>query len=114
MNPKTKTILMWVCIAPLALLFAFTSFGKLSGDPETDANFIRWGYNPTFKLVIGCLEGLGAIGLLIPRLRKWAAMGLIGIMIGAAYTHFMHDEARFIILNAAVTLLALGVIRLSK
>ena len=114
MNPKTKQILMWVCIVPLALLFAFTSFGKLSGDPETEANFIRWGYTPVFKIVIGCLEGLGAIGLLIPRLRKWAALGLIGIMIGAAYTHLTHDEAKFVVLNTVVTLLALGVIRFSK
>ena len=114
MNPKTKKILLWVCIIPLVLLFAFTSFGKLSGDPETDANFIRWGFTPTFKLVIGCLEGLGAIGLLIPRLRRLAAVGLFGIMIGAAHTHLTHDEAKFVIVNIIVSLFAFGVYRFSK
>ncbi len=112
MNPKTKMILMWVCIVPLTLLFATAAFGKLSGAAEP--NFIRWGYNITFMYTIGSLEGLGAIGLLIPKLRKWAAFGLIGLMIGAAYTHLTHDEGKYVILNFTVSLLALGVIRFSR
>ncbi len=109
MNPKTKKILLWVCIVPLTLLFAAASFGKLSGAAEP--NFIRWGYNVTFMYLIGTLEGLAAIGLWISSLRKWAAMGLIGLMIGAAYTHLTHDEPPFVLLNITASLLALGVIR---
>jgi putative oxidoreductase len=114
MNPKTKKILLWVCIVPLVALFAMTSFGKLSGATEAKTNFIRWGYNYTFMYFIGGLEGLAAIGLLISSLRKWAAIGLILIMTGAAYTHLTHAEPSNVIMNLSVSLVAIGVIRFSK
>src|SRR5688500_16056237 len=111
MNAKTKKILMWVCIALLSLLFLGAGGGKLAG--QATENFARWGYSTTLMYLIGVMELLGAIGLWIPLLRKWAAMGLIGIMIGAAYTHILNGEYLMLILNTVMAILALGVIWLS-
>ena len=112
MNPKTKKILMWICIVLVASQFAAASAGKLFGAAE--GNFIRWGYNKTFMYIIGVLEFLGATGLLIPKFRKWAALGLIGIMIGAAYTHLTHGEEIRVLHNLIICLLATGVILFSS
>ena len=102
---------MWVCIGLLTFHFAINSFNKLSGAAEP--NFIRWGYDVNFMYIIGFLEGLGAVGLWIPKLRKWAAVGLVGLMIGAVYTHLTHHEAPHIALNLTASLLALGIMRFS-
>jgi uncharacterized membrane protein YphA (DoxX/SURF4 family) len=65
---------------------------KLMSDPETVANFERWGLPGKMYLVIGTFEILGAIGLLIPKTSAFAAVGLIMIMMGALYTHLTHGE----------------------
>jgi putative oxidoreductase len=112
MSPKVKKILMWVCIALLTLQFAAASAGKLTGAAEK--RFIDWGYSATFSYIIGSLELLGAIGLFFPKFRMWAACGLMGIMIGAAYTHLTHNESSRLIHNSIVSLIAVGVIYFSR
>lgn len=112
MNPKTKKTLMWICIVLLALQFLAASAGKLTGAAEE--NFIRWGYSTVFMYIIGVLEFFCAIGLFFPGFRKRAALGIIVIMAGAAYTHLTHDEGIRVIHNAILVLLALGVFVLSK
>jgi putative oxidoreductase len=112
MNPKTRKILMWVCIVLLALQFVAAAAGKLTGAAEE--NFIRWGYSGTFMYIIGALEIICAIGLFFPAFRKRAALGIIVIMLGAAYTHLTHDEGIRLIHNAILVLMAVGVIALSK
>ena len=112
MNPKTKRILMWICIVLLALQFLGASAGKLTGAAEE--NFIRWGYSTMFMYIIGVLEFICAIGLFFPGFMKRAALGIIVIMAGAAYTHLTHDEGLMVIHNAVLVLLATGVIILSK
>jgi len=92
MNPKTKNIISWVIAVLVAGLFLMAGRGKLMGDPATVANFEKWGYSNSFMMIIGVLEVLGAIGLLIPKFRSLAALGLIGIMLGAAGTHIMNSE----------------------
>lgn len=103
---------MWVCVALLALQFVAASAGKLTGAAEK--RFVDWGYNATFSYIIGALELLGAIGLFFPKFRMWAAYGLIGIMIGAAYTHLTHDESSRLVHNSIVSLIAVGVIYFSR
>ncbi|MDZ4716027.1 MAG: DoxX family protein [Cytophagales bacterium] len=112
MSPKTKSILLWVSIGLLALQFIAAGLGKLTG--ATESAFIGWGYDTTFMYVIGTLEVLGAIGLFIKPLRTWAALGLIGLMVGAAYTHVTHDEMMNLLHNLVIVSIAVTVIRLSK
>ncbi|MFQ5526754.1 MAG: DoxX family protein [Thermoanaerobaculia bacterium] len=42
--------------------------------------------------LIGVVELAGAIGLLIPKTTRWAAVGLVAVMLGAAYTHVSNGE----------------------
>jgi len=100
MNAKTKNILTWVISIALAAFFGMTSFGKLSGGMAEE--FVAWGYSANFAYIIGGLELASVIGLLITPVRKFAAMGLILIMLGAAYTHITNDEISSIGINIGV------------
>ena len=112
MNAKTKNIVSWVISGLLALLFLFAGSGKLMNDPTTVANFEKWGFSGSFMMIIGVLEVLGGIGLLIPKLRLLAALGLVGIMLGAVGTHVMNGEFSepmfFVSIIALVLLLVLA------
>ncbi|MEZ5427266.1 MAG: DoxX family protein [Pyrinomonadaceae bacterium] len=87
---KVKSIISWVLVVLLALLFAAASLGKLTG--AAGPMFEKWGYPAWFALFIGVCELAGAVGLLIPKLTKWAILGLTAIMLGAAYTHLANGE----------------------
>lgn len=104
MNSKVKRIAIWICASLLALQFLAVGFGKLRVSSLEKWHY--WDYSNGFMHLIGVLEMLGAIGILIPKLRKWAAIGLIGIMVGAAYTHLTHDEINRLLHVAIVTLVA--------
>jgi uncharacterized membrane protein YphA (DoxX/SURF4 family) len=54
--------------------------------------FTHWGYPAWFATLIGILELTGAVGLLIPRITRYAILGLTVIMFGAAYTHLANHE----------------------
>jgi len=87
MSPKVKTIIAWVMAVLITGFFIMAGISKVTLDPATVSNFKRWGHGENFTKLIGGLEILGAIGLLIPRIWYLAALGLIGLMGGAAYTH---------------------------
>ena len=89
---KAKTIAPWVVQILLAILFILQAVMKLSSIPGWVDRFSRWGYPENFYLLIGALEGLGAIGLLIPRLSPYSAGMLFVIMVGATITHLSHGE----------------------
>lgn len=104
MNSRAKKITAWVCASLLALQFLAAGFGKLR--VTSLERWHHWGYPDGFMHLIGVLELLGGIGVLIPKLRKWAAIGLIGIMLGAAYTHIKHDEIDRLLHVTIITLIA--------
>ncbi len=87
---KVRSILAWVLLVLIALGFAAAALGKLTG--AATPMFANWGYPAWFATVIGCLEALGAVGLLIPSTARWAVYGLTVIMLGAAYTHLANNE----------------------
>lgn len=95
MSPKVRMITAWVVAVLVAGLFIMAGIPKVNPNainPEMVENFEKWGYGLTFMKVIGVLEILGAIGLLIPRIWHLAALGLMGLMGGAAYTHLTAGE----------------------
>lgn len=106
---KGKTIASWIIQVLIAGLFLMMGSQKLMSDPETVANFTRWGMPDKIYLVIGFFEVLGAIGLLIPRVAGLAAVGLILVMGGALFTHLTHNEMGMAMLPLVVMIL-LGVI----
>lgn len=106
---KGKTIALWIIQILIAGLFLMMASQKLMSDPETVANFTRWGMPDKIYFVIGTFEVLGAIGLLIPRLAGLAAVGLILLMGGALFTHLTHNEMGMALMPLMVMLL-LGVV----
>ena len=88
---RLATIGKWLFQVFLGALWVMIGIGKFL-EPAWARKFEGWGYPPGFHLVIGTLEALGGIGLLIPSLTSYAALGLIVIMIGACLTHLVHGE----------------------
>lgn len=54
--------------------------------------FSHWGYPAATRYVIGAIEILAGLGLLVPPLRRPAAIALIAVMAGAIITHLFHAE----------------------
>lgn len=86
MGRKTN-VAAWVVASLLAAQFLLAGWMKLSGAPEMVHNFAVFGYPQWFRQFIGAAEVAGALGLLVPGLRFWAAAGLTVIMGGAIDTH---------------------------
>jgi putative oxidoreductase len=78
---------LWVAQIVLAAFFAFAAAPKLLGDPTAVANFKTIGFGQWFRYLTGACELAGAIGLVIPRLSGLAALGLVGLMLGATLTN---------------------------
>jgi putative oxidoreductase len=76
-------ILGWILAVVLALVFAIAGGVKLIGAPAMVAEFAQIGIGQWFRFVTGLLELGGAIGLLIPGFRFWAALQVAAVMVGA-------------------------------
>jgi putative oxidoreductase len=77
-------IALWVLRALLAAVFLMSGIPKWLGDDATTATFAELGAGQWLRYVIGTLEIAGAIGLLIPFFAGFAALVLMGVMVGAA------------------------------
>jgi uncharacterized membrane protein len=93
MNTKTKNIIGWILAVILALAFLGAGGTKLSAQAEMVQNFEKWGLPTMAMYLIGVAEILGAIGMLIPKTRFLAVLGLMGLMLGAIGTHILNGEA---------------------
>ena len=71
-------------------LFLFAAFSKL----RSPHSFAAYGYPDWFAIFIGIAEVCGAIGVWIPKVARFAALGLILIMAGAALTLVRVGETR--------------------
>jgi putative oxidoreductase len=78
-----KKIAAWILIVLLALLFVPIGGMKLLGVPAAVKEFEMIGFGQRFRYVTGILELTGAIGLLIPKHRFWAALLIATIMLCA-------------------------------
>lgn len=93
MPSRVRVVVLWAAVALLAVLFLVQGGLKLiQADHEVAAFTERWGYPIWFMLAVGALEVAGAVGLLVPVLRPWAALGLAGLMLGAIATHLRFGE----------------------
>jgi uncharacterized membrane protein YphA (DoxX/SURF4 family) len=112
-----------VAQALLDIAFGAVGFTKLRDDRLTYArarppmtSFAEDLSDRTYK-VLGVLEVLGAIGVLFPRLlgiapvlTPLAALGFVGLMIGAIVLHRRRNEPQLIAFNVVLMLLALFVL----
>jgi putative oxidoreductase len=83
---RALNIGLWVLQGLLAIGFTMSGVSKLVGVESTVQLFDDIGIGQWFRYVVGALEVAGAVGLLIPRLAGLAALGLVGVMAGAAVT----------------------------
>ncbi|MEK7612101.1 MAG: DoxX family protein [Patescibacteria group bacterium] len=82
---KTLRILLFI-------IFFVEGVTKLIGLQFQTDFFTAWGYPLWFMYVVGVLELAGALGLLMSKYRLCATIGLLGIMVGAFYTHISRND----------------------
>jgi uncharacterized membrane protein YphA (DoxX/SURF4 family) len=113
-------VALWIAQGLLVLVFFGAGFTKLKDDRLTYArtrppmtSYAEDLSDRTFKS-IGVLEVLGAVGLVLPQLTgiapaltPLAALGFVGLMIGAIVTHVRRGEQKLTGLNVVLMLLAL-------
>lgn len=87
MSPSVRNIIAWILQALLAASFIYAGSQKLMALDGTMAMFGKLGLPGWFGGFIGVAEVLGGIGLLVPRMVRPAALGLIVIMLGAVFMH---------------------------
>ena len=85
-----QPILIWLLAAYMAYQLGFHGFEKLKADGFWTGAFERWGYPVWFRIFIGILEMLGALLLLIPKIRHFGGLLLFVIMIGALITRLIN------------------------
>lgn len=77
----------WAVRILLSAQFVVGGVLKLTANPAMVAMFEDIGAGPGLRLIVGCCEVAGAVGLLVPKLARPAATGLVLLMIGAAVTN---------------------------
>jgi hypothetical protein len=93
MSTTTKTIIPLVLSSLAGILFFYSSFSKLAGDPETLRIGMTFGLDhATFK-IIGIIELISIILFLIPRTGILGTLLLIAYMGGAIASHLEHGES---------------------
>jgi uncharacterized membrane protein YphA (DoxX/SURF4 family) len=70
----------------LAFLFFAAGCGKILGVAPAVALFRTIGFGEWFRYAVGAVELCGAVLLTIPGTARTAALGLVGLMVGAAGT----------------------------
>ena len=109
-----QTVVLYVIIALLSAFFLYFGFTKVSSAAEPVALFTRYGLPTAFMILIGVCEMAGGIGLWIPRVSLLAAIGLIGVMLGAIAMHVIHDPLQNAVPAIIASVLLLIVIYLRR
>lgn len=86
---RAATVALWAIQIALAAPFVGGGLAKLVGDPQMVALFAAIGAGEGLRLLVGVLEVAAAIGLLVPRLVRSAALGLVALMAGAVVTNLV-------------------------
>ncbi|TDC91297.1 DoxX family protein [Saccharopolyspora aridisoli] len=86
---RVGNVVLWALQVLLAAVFVMAAVPKFLGDPTMVATFEAVGVGQWLRHITGACEIAGAIGLLVPRLTGLAALGLVGVMIGATVTNLL-------------------------
>lgn len=104
---KFKKVLLFLIVLYFSRIFIEHGFEKFDADGFWSSAFIKkWGYGLYFMYTIGFIEFTSAIGMLIPKVNKYAAFMLGLVMIGAVVTRIIYgtsiDDVISILFNACV------------
>jgi uncharacterized membrane protein len=83
------TVAAWTLAVLLALAMAGAGVTKLAADPAMVTMFDDIGTGTWMRVLVGACELAGAVGLLVPRLRSWAALGLLVLLVCATVTNVL-------------------------
>ena len=84
---RAARIGLWAVRILLSAQFLLGGVLKLTAQPTMIAMFDDIGAGQGLRLLVGACEVAGAVGLLVPRLARLAAYGLVLLMAGAAVTN---------------------------
>ena len=87
MSFPVRAVLTWLLRVLLAVAFVVAGGFKFGQQPEVVSAFGSTGLPGWFFYVIAGAEVLGGLALLVPRLMRPAAWGLLLIMLGAVFMH---------------------------
>ena len=89
-----RLVAIWALAAIIGLFFVLAGFSKLAGASGNDwaVRLSHWGYPAVSRYAIGGIEILAGLGLLVPPLKRLAAVSLMTVMAGALLTHLLHGE----------------------
>lgn len=108
---RTSHIALWVLQGLLAAFFLVAAAGpKLFGEATAVEMFDEIGAGQWFRYLVGGLELAGAVGLVIPRLARFAALGLAAVMVGAVLTSLFILDAGWLTITPAILLVLLGIV----
>ena len=79
---KAKSVILWILRGLSAVAFFGAGGAKLVGAAPMVVMFARLGLGQWFRYVTGLIEVVGAIGILIPRFSRYAALLLAAVMVG--------------------------------
>jgi uncharacterized membrane protein YphA (DoxX/SURF4 family) len=82
-----RNLIAWVLQVVIGLFMIYSGGNKFLHLSDTVGMFDKLGLPAAVAYLVAGGELLGGIGLLVPRLVRPAALGLIVIMLGAAYMH---------------------------
>jgi uncharacterized membrane protein YphA (DoxX/SURF4 family) len=87
LHMAARNLIAWVLQVVIGLFMIFSGANKFLHLADTVSMFDKLGLPAVVVYLVAGGEVLGGIGLLVPRFVRPAALGLIVIMIGAAYMH---------------------------
>ena len=103
-----KKVLLFLMSAYYANTFIPHGWEKFDSEGFWSTAFIeKWGYGLYFMYFIGVLEFLGGIGILIPKVNKYAAFTLALVMLGAVVTRIVFGTSLDDVIWIGFTLITL-------
>ena len=87
MSFSIHSAVVWLLRGLLAVAFVAAGGAKFGQQPGVVSAFSSTGLPSWFFYLIAGAEVLGGLALLVPRLMRRAAVGLLAIMLGAVFMH---------------------------
>jgi uncharacterized membrane protein YphA (DoxX/SURF4 family) len=118
MDSTTLNTIIWIAQILVGAAFIMAGLAKATQPRTKLAEQMGWvnDFSDGQVKLIGILEVLGGVGVILPALLNIlpiltpiAALGLVIVQIGAAYTHFRRNEYPMIGINSVLIVLALVV-----
>ena len=86
----------------LAVAFALAGSVKVFKAKPMVSQFKEFGLPEFMVVIVGALEVIGAVGLLIPSLARYASIGLVVLMVGAVVNHVKVKHPIKVVAPAAI------------